>query len=87
MSDIIVKDSNGTPLVDGDSGTLIKDLKVEGTSESPKRGTLVKKHPRYLPARRDRVQRQEGQGTRPQDPVPQEGLTARPHAGRMPDCP
>ncbi|MFD8410986.1 PhnA domain-containing protein [Streptomyces sp. NPDC059650] len=42
MSDIIVKDSNGTPLVDGDSGTLFKDRKVEGTSESPERGTLVK---------------------------------------------
>ncbi|MFJ9643579.1 alkylphosphonate utilization protein [Streptomyces sp. NPDC004244] len=28
--------------MDGDSGTLIKDLKVEGTSESLKRGTLVK---------------------------------------------
>lgn len=43
MSDeIIVKDSNGARLVDGDSVTLIKDLKVKGTSETLKRGTLVK---------------------------------------------
>ncbi|OYX84738.1 MAG: PhnA protein [Azorhizobium sp. 35-67-5] len=43
MSDeIIVKDSNGTKLADGDSVTLIKDLKVKGTSETLKRGTLVK---------------------------------------------
>ena len=42
MTDAIVKDSNGTPLKDGDSVTLIKDLKVRGTSETIKRGTLVK---------------------------------------------
>ncbi len=40
--DIIVKDSNGAQLQDGDSVTLIKDLKVKGTSETIKRGTLVK---------------------------------------------
>ncbi|MEY9841181.1 alkylphosphonate utilization protein [Streptacidiphilus sp. EB103A] len=40
MSD--VKDNNGTALEDGDSVTLIKDLKVKGTSETLKRGTLVK---------------------------------------------
>ena len=38
----IVKDSNGTPLADGDAVTLIKDLKVKGTSVTLKRGTLVK---------------------------------------------
>lgn len=38
----IVRDSNGTQLHDGDSVTLIKDLKVKGTSETIKRGTLVK---------------------------------------------
>lgn len=27
---------------DGDSVTAVKDLKVKGTSETPKRGTLVK---------------------------------------------
>ncbi len=37
-----VKDSNGTELADGDSVTLIKDLKVKGTSVTLKRGTLVK---------------------------------------------
>ena len=43
MSDeIIVKDSNGTRLADGDSVTVIKDLKVKGASETIKRGTLVK---------------------------------------------
>ncbi len=36
------RDSNGTILTDGDSVTLIKDLKVKGTSETLKRGTLVK---------------------------------------------
>jgi hypothetical protein len=34
--------SNGAKLADGDSVTLIKDLKVKGTSETLKRGTLVK---------------------------------------------
>lgn len=37
-----VRDSNGTQLTDGDSVTLIKDLKVKGTSTTLKRGTLVK---------------------------------------------
>jgi len=40
--DIIVKDSNGNTLANGDSVTLIKDLKVKGTSVTLKRGTLVK---------------------------------------------
>ena len=42
MSDVITRDSNGNQLNDGDSVTLIKDLKVKGTSETLKRGTLVK---------------------------------------------
>lgn len=42
MSDDIVRDSNGNQLSDGDSVTVIKDLKVKGTSETIKRGTLVK---------------------------------------------
>jgi len=37
-----VKDSNGTALSEGDSVTVIKDLKVKGTSLTLKRGTLVK---------------------------------------------
>ncbi len=36
------RDSNGAILRDGDSVTLIKDLKVKGTSITLKRGTLVK---------------------------------------------
>lgn len=39
---IIVRDSNGTPLQDGDSVHVIKDLKVKGTSAVLKRGTLIK---------------------------------------------
>jgi protein PhnA len=37
-----VKDSNGAELKDGDSVTLIKDLKVKGTSITLKRGTMIK---------------------------------------------
>jgi protein PhnA len=38
-----VKDSNGTPLSDGDSVTVIKDLKVKGGGGMVvKRGTTVK---------------------------------------------
>lgn len=36
------KDSNGTELKDGDTVTVIKDLKVRGTSSVIKRGTKVK---------------------------------------------
>ena len=39
---IIFKDSNGNTLNEGDSVTLIKDLKVKGTSTTLKRGTMVK---------------------------------------------
>lgn len=38
----IPKDSNGTELLDGDSVTVIKDLKVKGSSMVIKRGTKVK---------------------------------------------
>ncbi|WP_344762330.1 alkylphosphonate utilization protein [Actimicrobium antarcticum] len=37
-----VKDSNGNLLADGDSVSLIKDLKVKGTSVTLKRGTIAK---------------------------------------------
>ena len=37
-----VKDGNGTPLSEGDSVKLIKDLKVRGSSTTLKRGTVVK---------------------------------------------
>ena len=36
------RDSNGAILGDGDNVTLIKDLKVKGTSVTLKRGTLIK---------------------------------------------
>ena len=38
----VVRDSNGTELVDGDAVTVIKDLKVKGSSMVIKRGTKVK---------------------------------------------
>lgn len=37
-----VKDSNGTLLAEGDAFTLIKDLKVKGSSLTLKLGTVVK---------------------------------------------
>jgi protein PhnA len=37
-----VKDSNGTELHNGDNVTVIKDLKVKGSSDTLKRGTLYK---------------------------------------------
>ena len=39
---IVVKDSNGTILAEGDSVLLTKDLKVKGFNKDLKRGTLVK---------------------------------------------
>jgi protein PhnA len=42
MEEIIAKDSNGNILQEGDSVTVIKDLKVKGSSMVIKRGTLVK---------------------------------------------
>ena len=38
----IVKDANGNILQNGDSVTIIKDLKVKGASNALKRGTKVK---------------------------------------------
>ncbi len=37
-----INDANGNPLNDGDSVTVIKDLKVKGASNSVKVGTKVK---------------------------------------------
>lgn len=37
-----VKDSNGAVLADGDSVLVIKDLKVKGSSQTLKRGTVFK---------------------------------------------
>lgn len=38
----VPRDSNGTELTDGDAVTVIKDLKVRGSSMVIKRGTKVK---------------------------------------------
>ena len=38
----VFKDANGTPLQDGDTVTLIKDLKIKGTTSKVKAGTKVK---------------------------------------------
>lgn len=40
---LVVKDSNGTVLAEGDSVIVIKDLKVKGGSSDLKRGTMVRK--------------------------------------------
>lgn len=37
-----VRDASGTLLVDGDSVTLIKDLKVKGAGTTLKQGTVIK---------------------------------------------
>lgn len=39
---LVVKDSNGNLLQDGDSVTVIKDLKVKGATSALKKGTKVK---------------------------------------------
>ncbi|MGT2666111.1 zinc ribbon domain-containing protein YjdM [Streptococcus rifensis] len=39
---LVVKDSNGTLLKDGDTVTVIKDLKVKGAPKDIKQGTRVK---------------------------------------------
>ena len=38
----VVKDANGNTLADGDTVTVIKDLKIKGTSSAVKVGTKVK---------------------------------------------
>lgn len=41
-SALVVKDAHGTLLSDGDTVTLIKDLKLRGSSQVLKQGTRVK---------------------------------------------
>ena len=41
-SGVEVRDAVGNLLADGDSVTLIKDLKVKGTSQTLKRGTAIR---------------------------------------------
>ncbi len=40
--EMVVKDSNGARLRDGDSVTLTKDLDVKGANVTLKRGTVIK---------------------------------------------
>lgn len=39
---VTVVDAEGNALADGDSVTLVKDLKVKGTSTTLKRGTVIR---------------------------------------------
>ena len=38
----VARDASGTELADGDSVTLIKDLKVKGAGQTLKQGTVIK---------------------------------------------
>jgi protein PhnA len=40
--DVVVRDSVGNVLVDGDQVTLIKDLEVKGAGQTLRRGTAIK---------------------------------------------
>ena len=56
----ITRDANGAELKDGDNVTLIKDLKVKGTTVTLKRGTLIKGirltgHPGQIDCRAEKV--------------------------------
>jgi protein PhnA len=41
-SDVEVRDGAGNLLADGDSVTLLRDLKVKGANQTLKRGTVIK---------------------------------------------
>ena len=41
-ADAVITDAHGTPLADGDSVILIKDLEVKGAGQTLKQGTLIK---------------------------------------------
>jgi len=43
MDTLIVKDSNGNILQDGDTVSVIKSLKVKGSATTIKQGTTIKK--------------------------------------------
>ena len=55
------KDSNGTPLENGDSVQVIKDLKVKGASLTLKRGKVFKKI--RLTSKPEEVECREGKTT------------------------
>ena len=43
MDPLLVKDSNGNTLQDGDTVSVIKSLKVRGSTTTIKQGTTIKK--------------------------------------------
>jgi len=55
------KDSNGTELNNGDSVQVIKDLKVKGTSNTLKRGTIVKNI--RLTSKNEEIEYRQGKST------------------------
>lgn len=55
------KDSNGNPLVEGDSVQVIKDLKVKGSSTTLKRGTKFKNI--HLTSNEEEVECRDGKTT------------------------
>ena len=42
VSGVVVRDCNGNPLAEGDTVTVIKDLKVKGSSIPLKQGTVIR---------------------------------------------
>jgi protein PhnA len=53
MADLDAKDANGNILADGDNVTLIKDLKVKGSSQVLKQGTKARIRLTHDPAEVD----------------------------------
>lgn len=58
---VIVKDSNGTVLKEGDSVVLIKDLKVKGANTTIKRGAVYKNI--RLTSSEEEIEVRDGKGT------------------------
>jgi protein PhnA len=58
---VIVKDSNGTVLSEGDAVVLIKDLKVKGANTTIKRGATYKNI--RLTSNAEEVEVRDGKGT------------------------
>ena len=57
---VVVRDAAGNLLADGDSVTLIKDLKVKGTSQTLKQGTVIRsirltENPEEIDCRHDTI--------------------------------
>lgn len=57
---VVVRDASGNVLADGDSVTLVKDLKVKGTSQTLKQGTVIRsirltENPEEIDCRHDTI--------------------------------